>query len=58
MNALIIKIDINNDIRSGDLIHVLPEYKTAPERGVYVIYPDKKFMPLKVRKFIDMLQQN
>jgi DNA-binding transcriptional LysR family regulator len=26
-----------------------------PERSIYAIYPDKRFLPLKVRKFIDML---
>lgn len=44
------------EIQKGNLFHILPEYQTAPERGVYVIYPDKKFLPLKVRKFIDSLQ--
>lgn len=56
--ALLPQFTCEAEIRSGDLIHILPEYSTAPERGVYVIYPDKKFMPLKVRKFIDMLQQH
>jgi DNA-binding transcriptional LysR family regulator len=56
--ALLPQFSCETEIMSGDLIHILPEYKTAPERGVYVIYPNKKFMPLKVRKFIDMLQQN
>lgn len=46
------------EIKSGDLINVLPEYKSSPERGVYVIYPDKKFIPLKVRKFIDLLESH
>ncbi len=56
--ALLPQFSCEAEIKSGDLIQILPKYKTAPERGVYVIYPDKKFMPLKVRKFIDMLQQN
>ena len=47
----------DSNIMDGSLIHILPEYSTAPERGVYVIYPDKKFMPLKVRKFIDILER-
>jgi len=29
----------------------------SPLRGVYVIYPDKKFLPLKVGKFIDILKK-
>lgn len=45
------------ELANGELIELLPGCKTAPERGVYVIYPDKKFLPLKVRKFIDILQK-
>jgi len=26
-----------------------------PERGIYAIYPDRRYLPLKVRKFIDHL---
>ena len=54
--ALLPKFTCETEIKDKSLIQILPEYKTTPERGVYVIYPDKKFMPLKVRKFIDMLQ--
>ena len=39
----------------GRLIKLLPDYTTLPERGIYAIYPDKRFLPLKVRKFIDLL---
>lgn len=56
--ALLPQFSCEAEIRSGDLVHILPKYKTAPERGVYVVYPDKKFMPLKVRKFIDTLEQS
>jgi DNA-binding transcriptional LysR family regulator len=44
------------EIKQGGLVYILPEYPTAPEFGVYVVYPDKKFIPLKVRKFINILQ--
>ena len=46
---------VNKHIKNGRLIHLLPEYKSLPERSVYAIYPDKRFLPLKVRKFIDLL---
>jgi DNA-binding transcriptional LysR family regulator len=36
---------------------LLPNYKLLPERGIYAIYPDKRYLPLKVRKFIDYLAQ-
>lgn len=56
-SAVLPKFCCEKEIAKGDLIEILPEYETAPERGVYVIYPDKKFLPLKVRKFIDILQK-
>ena len=46
---------VSEHIKEGRLIHLLPEYKSLPERSVYAIYPDKRFLPLKVRKFIDLL---
>ena len=42
-------------LEDGRLIKLLPEYESMPERSIYAIYPDKRFLPLKVRKFIDML---
>ena len=54
--ALLPKFSCEYEIANKNLIHILPAYQTAPERGVYVIYPDRKFLPLKVRKFIDILQ--
>ena len=56
--ALLPQFCCESEITRGRLVHILPEYPTAPERGVYVVYPDKKFTPLKVRKFIDILQVN
>ena len=44
-------------LKSGSLIPLLPNYKLLPERGIYAIYPDRRYLPLKVRKFIDFLAQ-
>jgi len=46
---------VNEHLKDGRLIHLLPEYQSLPERSVYAIYPDKRFLPLKVRKLIDLL---
>jgi DNA-binding transcriptional LysR family regulator len=46
---------VENHIESGTLIQLLCEYECLPERAIYAIYPDKRFLPLKVRKFIDLL---
>ena len=44
-------------LQSESLIPLLPSFKLLPERGIYAIYPDKRYLPLKVRKFIDYLAQ-
>ena len=46
---------VNEHLKEGRLIHLLPKYQSIPERCVYAMYPDKRFLPLKVRKFIDIL---
>lgn len=42
-------------IKTGKLIRLLPNYTLTPERGIYAIYPAKRHLPLKVRKFVDYL---
>ena len=32
---------VNKHIEEGRLLHLLPEYKSLPERSVYAIYPEK-----------------
>lgn len=56
--ALLPEFCCKAEIENGSLVHILPTYPTAPERGVYVVYPDRKFTPLKVRKFIDLLEES
>ena len=43
-------------LESGALSLVLPEYRTTPERGIYTLYPERRFVPLKVRALIDLLE--
>ncbi len=42
-------------IASGDLELVLPEWEYPPH-PVHVVYPSNRFIPLKVRRFVDSLQ--
>ena len=53
--ALLPYFSCKAEIDSKKLVHILPEFTNAPQRGVYVIYPEKQFIPLKVRTFIDVL---
>ena len=42
-------------LADGRLVRLLPDYDTVPDLGIYVVYPDKRFVPLKVRSFIDVI---
>lgn len=44
-------------IESGALLPLLPDYVLIPEMDIYAIYPDRRYLPLKVRKFIDLLAE-
>jgi len=46
---------VGKHIERGALNLLLYESECLPERAIYAIYPDKRFLPLKVRKFIDLL---
>jgi len=44
-------------LQNGDLIEILPEYKIHPQRGIYALYPDKRFMSARVRLLIEAIQE-
>jgi DNA-binding transcriptional LysR family regulator len=43
-------------IASGQLVHVLPQWQ-LPAGGIYAVYPPGSHRPLKVRRFVELLQQ-
>jgi DNA-binding transcriptional LysR family regulator len=45
---------VGDDIASGKLVHLLPEWHSA-ELGVYAVYPSRKHLSAKVRTFVDFL---
>ena len=45
-------------LSDGRLIQLLPDHRLTPEMGIYAIYPDRRYLPLKVRKFIDLLSEH
>ena len=47
----------NDYINDGRMIKLLSEYKDLPERGIYAIYPNRRFLPMKERIFIDFLKK-
>lgn len=44
-------------LNSGELVRVLPEYETYPERGIYAIFPQNRHLSTRVRLFIDWLAE-
>ena len=42
-------------IKTGELLTLLPDYTMVPDRGVYAIYPDRRYLPVKVKLFIDAI---
>lgn len=50
--ALIPDVLVQQDLASGDLVQILPEW-TTPPRDIYLMYHDKTHHPAKLRAFID-----
>ena len=45
---------VENDLASGRLIHVLPEWN-LPSGGIHAVFPTARFRPAKVRAFVELL---
>ncbi|NBN79046.1 LysR family transcriptional regulator [Microvirga tunisiensis] len=49
--------DIGPELREGKLRIVLPAFRASKEVGLHAVYPSRRFLPAKVRVFIDFLAQ-
>jgi DNA-binding transcriptional LysR family regulator len=49
--------EVESEIRSGQLVAVLEEF-AAPPNGIYVVFPQRKHLPLRVRLWIDYLKHH
>ena len=45
-------------IETGELLTLFPEYTLVLERGVYAIYTDRRYLPMKVKLFIDAIKNH
>jgi DNA-binding transcriptional LysR family regulator len=45
---------VGDDLAEGRLVEVLPECR-LPEIGVYVVYPSRRHLSVKVRVLVDFL---
>jgi DNA-binding transcriptional LysR family regulator len=48
---------ISEELKSGRLKLVLPQYREAPGVAIYAVYPCRQFVPAKLKLFIDYLAQ-
>jgi DNA-binding transcriptional LysR family regulator len=49
--------EVEAEISAGRLVAVLEDF-AAPPNGIYVVFPQRKHMPLRVRLWIDFLKHN
>jgi DNA-binding transcriptional LysR family regulator len=43
------------DLESGQLVRLVPDWQAAP-LPVYLVYPQARFYPAKLRRFIDLMR--
>ena len=48
--------EVAEEIEKGRLVEVLGKF-AAPGTDIHAVYPDRKFLPAKVRLFIDFLKK-
>ena len=48
--------EVSEEIKKGRLISVLDEF-ASPGNNIYAVYPERQFLPAKVRLFIDFLKK-
>ncbi len=46
---------VREELLSKKLVHILPNYREAPGVAVYAVYPDKQYVPARLRVFVDFL---
>jgi DNA-binding transcriptional LysR family regulator len=48
---------MGNDIKKGKLTRILSEFAMFPERNIYAVFPQNRYMSAKVRLFIDFIAE-
>ncbi len=44
-------------LKTGQLIHMMPEYTSSPESNIYVLFPENRHLSVRVKLFVDMLTE-
>ena len=48
---------VHNELSSGELVRVLPDYESVADTALWLIYPQNNILSAKVRVFMDFLLQ-
>ena len=48
--------EIRDDLLARKLVPILPQYREAPGVAIYAVYPDKHFIPARLRVFVEFLE--
>lgn len=49
---------VHQELQSGQLIHVLPEFKPGRDQILYAVYPSRRHLPTKTKLLIAYLEQH
>jgi DNA-binding transcriptional LysR family regulator len=49
--------EVGRDLKEGRLASVLDAWQAAP-MGIYAVFPQRRYLPLRVRLFIDLLKES
>lgn len=47
---------VHKQLASGELVEVMPDFEPAP-LPIHVVYPERRYLPLKVRSFVEFLTE-
>ncbi|MBD9659584.1 LysR family transcriptional regulator [Pantoea sp. PNT03] len=47
---------VQEALKSGSLVRILPQYR-LPDRFLYAVFPDARFIPLRVRRVVKVIEQ-
>ena len=47
--------DVGPELKAGQLKVILPQYRSSSRVALFAVYPSRRFLPVKVRVFIDYL---
>jgi DNA-binding transcriptional LysR family regulator len=49
--------EVQSEVAAGQLVALLEDF-AAPPNGIYVVFPQRKHLPLRVRLWLDFLKQH